>query len=61
MKLCYCEDKCCSVIIKPFILKNHKRRIINKKSGVFIYDSLKKKVFNNTIKREFMGTSKGDI
>ena len=44
MKLCYCEDKCCSVIIKSYTLRNHKRRIINKKAGVFIYDSIKKKV-----------------
>ena len=26
-------------MIKPFVLKNHKRRIINKKAGVFIYDA----------------------
>ena len=39
MKLCYCEDKCCSVIIKPYTLRNHKRRIINKKAGVINFDS----------------------
>ena len=43
MKLCYCNNKCCSIIINKYSIKEHKRRRINKKAGVFIYDSLRKK------------------
>ena len=59
MKLCYCEYKCCSVIIKSYTLRNHKRRIINKKAGVFIYDSIKKKVLVIQSKGNLWGLPKG--
>ena len=59
MKLCYCEDKCCTVMIKPYTLQDHKRRIINKKAGVFIYDSTEQKVLVIQSKGNLWGLPKG--
>ena len=59
MKLCYCEDKCCTVMIKPYTLQDHKRKIINKKAGVFIYDSTEQKVLVIQSKGNLWGLPKG--
>ena len=59
MKLCYCNNKCCSIIINKYSIKEHKRRRINKKAGVFIYDSLRKKVLIVQSKGNLWGMPKG--
>tara|TARA_B100002052_G_C15769869_1_gene546436 strand:- start:119 stop:607 length:489 start_codon:yes stop_codon:yes gene_type:complete len=59
MRLCYCEDKCCTVFIKPYTLHKHKRRVINKKAGVFIYDPVQKKVLVIQSKGNLWGLPKG--
>jgi 8-oxo-dGTP pyrophosphatase MutT (NUDIX family) len=59
MKLSFCNRKCCSVIIQKYSIHEHKRRRINKKAGVFIYDNFQKKVLLIQSKGNLWGMPKG--
>ena len=59
MKLYYCRNKCCTMLINKYSIKEHKRKRINKKAGVFIYDSHRGKVLLIQSKGNLWGMPKG--